>query len=83
MDVDRTGMLERVQTEAARVLGVAPEQLTEQTPLADLGADSLDFVEIVVPIEEALNIDAGQAGLDSIVTVADFVDHLLSATRPQ
>lgn len=78
-DVERAEVFELVKVEAARVLDVPVERIVESARfIADLGADSLDLVEILVPLEEALGIDCGQGGLDHVVTVGDFLDHVVA-----
>lgn len=74
--MERDEVVEIVKREAARVLGVPEGRIVEAARFTDFKADSLDLVEILVPIEEALAIDCGQGGLDHVVTVGDFVDHV-------
>lgn len=46
---------ERVKQVLARLLGVSPDKLDGDTPLVnDLGADSLDIVELAMELEEEL-----------------------------
>lgn len=64
----------------ARVLGRPEADLRDSARLVqDLGADSLDLVEILMPVEEHFGVDAGQKGLDHVVTVSDFIDHVVAA----
>lgn len=42
----------------------------------DLGADSLDMVEIVMEIEEEFDIEVEDADTASIITVQDIVDYV-------
>lgn len=51
---------------------VAPANV-HQT-IFQLGLDSLDEVELVIRLEEALNIDLTDAHLDSTSTVQDLID---------
>ena len=46
----------------------------------DLDADSLDLVELVMALEDALNIEIGDRDLSDIKTVSDAVDLLLSVS---
>lgn len=80
--MDRDEVNERVRAEMARVLNRPVSELADHKRLtADLGADSLDLIEILMPVEEHFDIDAGQAGLDHVVTVRDFVDHVMAAKQ--
>ncbi len=42
----------------------------------DLGADSLDMVEIVMEIEEEFDVEVEDADTASIITVQDIVDYV-------
>ena len=78
--MDRDEVSERVRVEMARVLDRPVSALGDGRRLIeDLGADSLDLIEILMPVEEHYDIDAGQAGLDHVVTVRDFIDHVMAA----
>lgn len=51
-------ILEKVQGIISEQLGVEKDQVTKEANFAnDLGADSLDTVELVMAIEEAFNIE--------------------------
>lgn len=57
-------------------LGSAAETITPASRIReDLGADSLDFVEIIMDFEEALNIDIPDAEAEAIITVQDMLDY--------
>jgi acyl carrier protein len=52
------------------VLHVAPDQVTMDASFAaDLDADSLDLVELVMALEEAFDIEVPEEDLDGIDTV--------------
>lgn len=54
-------------------LGVPAEDVTPEAKLADLGADSLDVVEIVMAVETELNVDIPDEDIDGVTTVAQLV----------
>ena len=57
------------------VLGADPSSITESTSFADdLEADSLDLVELVMQVEDALDIEIGDTDLGDVRTVGDAVD---------
>lgn len=73
-----------IDAELQRVLSVGPDGYDESSRFVeDLKADSLDLVEILVPVEEHLGVDVGQSGLDRIRTVGQFVDLVAAATASQ
>ena len=68
----------------------APEDLTPETRLADLGIDSLGMAEILFAIEEAFDVampftpppaDGGGPGLGSVGSVCQAVAALVAASR--
>jgi acyl carrier protein len=56
--------------------------VTAETPLADLGADSLTVIELIFDLEEEFKIQIGDER-PSLVVVKDIADHIDSylATR--
>ncbi len=58
-------------------LGVEPEKVTPQASFVeDLGADSLDTVELVMAFEEAFDIEIPDEDAEKIRTVQDAVDYI-------
>ena len=61
-------------------LGVNPEQVTpEASFIEDLGADSLDTVELVMAFEEEFGVEIPDDAADSILTVGDAVKFIEKA----
>ncbi len=59
----------------AEHLGVDRQRITEQAGIIDdLGADSLDLVEIAMAVEEALGISIPDSAVDKIVTVRNLIE---------
>jgi len=54
------------------------ECVPEASFLDDLGADSLDLVELVMEMEETFNIQVADEELEKIRTVQDVIDFLRS-----
>ena len=68
---------ERVKEIIAKELEVPQEQLTASASfIEDLGADSLDTVELVMALEEEFGIDIPDEDADKIKTVGDVMDYL-------
>ena len=58
-------------------LGVAENNVTEEASfIDDLGADSLDIVELIMAIEEEFNMEIPDADAEKVVTVGDVVDYI-------
>ena len=61
----------------AEQLGVAKDQITRGTSFVnDLGADSLDTVELVMELEEEFDINIPDDAAEKIQTVGQAVDHI-------
>ena len=68
---------ERVCDLVVEQLGVSQDQVTpEASFIDDLGADSLDTVELVMAFEEEFGIDIPDEDAEKIVTVSDAVKYL-------
>ncbi len=66
---------EQVKDMLVEKLGVSPEQVTlESEIIKDLGADSLDVVEMLLSLEENFNVTVTDEQTDNIKTVKDIVD---------
>jgi acyl carrier protein len=58
-------------------LGVKPEEVTmEASFVDDLGADSLDTVELVMALEEEFGIEVPDEEAEKLVTVGDAVKYI-------
>jgi len=65
---------EKVKDIIVEQLGVNPEQVTPTASfIEDLGADSLDIVELVMAFEEAFDIDIPDEDAEKIATVKDAI----------
>ncbi len=71
---------ERVKKIIVDQLGVKAEDVKpEASFIEDLGADSLDTVELVMALEEEFDIEIGQAEIEKIKTVAQAVEKIKTA----
>jgi len=48
----------------------------------DLGADSLDAIEVIMALEEEFNIEIPDKNIDAIITMEDVVMHLARILKP-
>ncbi|KAK1288742.1 hypothetical protein QJS10_CPB19g01963 [Acorus calamus] len=66
--------LQIVQSTIAKQLSIDDSSVTPETKFADLGADSLDTVEILMTLEEKFGVSIGEGGAENISTVQDAAD---------
>ena len=72
---------ERVKEIIAKELEVEGKQLTPEAKfIEDLGADSLDIVELVMALEEEFGIDIPDEDADKLKTVGDALTYLKTQT---
>ena len=70
-------MFERLTTIIADTLSVDEENIKAETSLKeDLDADSLDFVELVMNIEEGFGVTIAEEEAAKMKTVQDILDYL-------
>ena len=76
--MDRNQVFEQLRDATVTVLGVDRDAVTEGARFfADLDADSLDLVELVMALEERLDITVPEEDLEDIGTVGDALKLLL------
>jgi acyl carrier protein len=72
---------EKVKTIIVDQLGLSPEQVKpEASFIKDLGADSLDIVELVMAMEEEFEIEIPDEEAEKIKTVQNAVDYIVEHT---
>jgi acyl carrier protein len=75
---------ERVQAIIVEQLGVDEKEVTESASLSeDLGADSLDTVELVMAFEEEFDIEIPDEDAEEIATVADAIRYIKDKTAKE
>lgn len=73
---------ERVKKIVVEHLGVDPEKVTDNASfIDDLGADSLDTVELVMAFEEEFAVEIPDDAAETILTVGDAVKFLEKNTQ--
>ena len=68
-------MFEKVRDMLAKQLNLKPEAITlESDVVKDLGADSLDVVELLISLEDDYGISIPEDDIVNVKTVKDIVD---------
>ena len=77
-----TDIAERVKRIVIEHLGVEAEKVTENASfIDDLGADSLDTVELVMAFEEEFSVEIPDDAAETILTVGDAIRFLQSKAK--
>ncbi|HAP22061.1 acyl carrier protein [Frisingicoccus caecimuris] len=70
-------MLEKIRTIIADQLSVEESSIQPETSLTkDLEADSLDFVELIMALEDTFDVKIEEDDASNISTVQDIMDYL-------
>ena len=75
---------EKVKSIVTEQLGVDAEEVTEEASfIEDLGADSLDTVELVMAFEEEFGIEMDEDAALAVTNVGDAVKFITQVCREQ
>ncbi len=68
---------DKIKSIIAEQLGVKPEEVTAGASFVDdLGADSLDTVELIMALEEEFNIEIPDEDAEKMKTVGDAIKYI-------
>ncbi len=70
-------ILDKVKTIIVQQLGTSEGEVTEEASFVDdLGADSLDIVELIMALEEEFELQISDKDAEQITTVGEAVDYI-------
>ena len=70
-------MFEKVQNIIVEQLGISADEIKPESSLVDdLGADSLDIVELIMAFSDEFGVDIPDEDAEKISTVGDVIDYL-------
>ena len=70
--------LDELRRNIARITRCSEQEINPETALKDIKADSLHWVQIIVGVENALDIeiDIDSERMEELTTIADFVKYI-------
>lgn len=74
MAFSKQDTLQKVVETIAEKLNIPAERITPEVTFKDLGADSLDIVEIIMSFEELFGIEIKDEDAEKIKTIQNAVD---------
>jgi acyl carrier protein len=78
--MDRDELFEKIKGVIVEQLGVDEDDVAEDAAFVDdLGADSLDIVELVMALEEEFGVSIPDEQAEKIKTVGDAVDFIVES----
>jgi len=77
MSLDRETIRKKVKEMIVDSLGIDPEKISSDSSFVDdLGADSLDTVELVMAFEEEFGVEIPDEDAEKLATVGDAISYL-------
>ena len=75
-------VFEKVKSIIVEQLGATESSVTmEASFIDDLGADSLDIVELIMALEEEFDTEIPDEDAEKVVTVGDVVEYIKAANK--
>jgi acyl carrier protein len=77
--MEREELLKKIRAIVADKLSISEDQVTEEASfIDDLGADSLDTVELVMALEDEFGMDIPDEEAEKLTTIGKAMDYILS-----
>lgn len=77
--MERDELLKKIKTIVADKLSISEDQVTEEASfIDDLGADSLDTVELVMALEDKFDMNIPDEEAEKLTTVGKAMDYILA-----
>ncbi|MBA7652076.1 Acyl carrier protein [subsurface metagenome] len=77
--MERDELLKKIKSIASDKLSISEDQVTEEASfIDDLGADSLDTVELVMALEDEFSMDIPDEEAEKLTTVKRAMDYILA-----
>jgi len=77
--MEREELLKKIKAIVSDKLSISEDQVTEGASfIDDLGADSLDTVELVMALEDEFDMDIPDEEAEKMTTIGKAIDYILS-----
>lgn len=77
--MEREELLKKIKAIVADKLSISEDQVTEEASfIDDLGADSLDTVELVMALEDEFTMDIPDEEAEKLTTIGRAMDYVLT-----
>ena len=76
-------VLDTIVSIVAEQFGLDTDEITEDTVLAEIGADDLDIADLVLTLEDTFNMDVSVDEANALRTVGDLADLAEAFLRQQ
>ena len=73
--------LDEVKKIIARITHGSSDEISPETALKDIKADSLHWVQIIVAVENTFNVEIDVDRMQEFSTIEDFVKHIESLAK--
>jgi acyl carrier protein len=80
--MEREELLKKIKSIVSDKLSISEDQITEEASfIDDLGADSLDTVELVMALEDEFSMDIPDEEAEKLTTIGKAMDYILSTVK--
>ena len=80
--MEREELLKKIKSIVSDKLSISEDQITEEASfIDDLGADSLDTVELVMALEDEFDMDIPDEQAEKLTTVGKAMDYVLERVK--
>lgn len=80
--MEREELLKKIRAIVSDKLSISEDQVTESASfIDDLGADSLDTVELVMALEDEFGLDIPDEEAEKLTTVGKALDYILGRVK--